>query len=106
MPIDNPQATRFTQDFARSISRQMGLIKIALDDADQEWNTANIQSMFTGANLTENVQDHNGTTHPVTGQDVVNWALLVDAIRTVFNDPANSDKLDSLQRLMVGKILP
>ena len=106
MPIDNPQATGFVDLYARPIARQIGLIKVALDDAANEWDTSGVQSMFTGANLTEVSQDQNAAGHPVTGQDVVNWATFVADLRTVLDDPANSDSLEALQRLMVGRILP
>jgi len=106
MPIDNPQATGFVDHYARPIARQLGLLKVALDDAADEWATSGVQPFFTGANLSEVSQDQNVLGHPVTGQDVVNWALLVTALRTVLDDPANATKLEALQRLMVGRILP
>lgn len=105
MPIDNPQATAFSDNYARQGGRSILLALMGYNDDDAEWTASDVQQFFTGMNLTETVQDQNVDGHPVTGQDVVNWALLVDALRTVLNDPANADKLASCQRLAVTRIL-
>lgn len=105
MAIDNPQATGFVDNYARQIARQILLLKVALDDADREWADSGVQPMFTGANLTEVVQDQNVAAHPVTGRDVVDWALFVAAFRAVLNDASNADKLSACQRLAVVRIL-
>lgn len=105
MAIDNPQATGFVDNYARQIGRQILLFKVALDDADKEWADSGVQPMFTGTNLGETVQDQNVAGHPVTGQDVVDWAQFVTAFRAVLDDPANAAKLSACQRLAVTRIL-
>lgn len=105
MAIDNPQATGFVDNYARQGGRSILLALVGYNDDDAEWTAADVQQFFTGANLGQTVQDQNVLGHPVTGQDVVNWALLVAALRAVLNDPANVDKLASCQRLAVMRIL-
>lgn len=98
MPIDNPQAIVFVQDYARPIAEKFMQLQALLDEAEAEWTASDVQPFFTGVNLGENVEDQNGTQHPITGRDVVDWALMVAAIRTTLN---TLNAMGSIQRLSV-----
>jgi hypothetical protein len=74
MPITNPQAVRFSNEYARtradSLARFYYLAKELLD----EYDATGMVGEFNGANLGETVEDGSavdGRT-PVTGQDVIN----------------------------------
>jgi len=105
MVIDNPKAVNFVEQYSRQIARSILLFKVAGDYATSEWVDLNLQHFFAGEHRSEVVQDQNVLGHPVTGQDIIDWARLLESLRTVLDDPANADKLAACQRLAVTRIL-
>lgn len=102
MAIDNPQATTFTEGYTRPISRQFLQLKNILDRTTGKWAATGVQPFFTGANASEQLGDQNGLTHPATGQDVIDWAIMVADIKAIL-DVANA--LDPIQRLATKSLL-
>ena len=98
MPIDDPQAVSFVNVYARPIAESLIALKAKLAEAKGEWDANNLQPMFGGANSGETVQDNNAATNPVTGQDVIDWAVMVNDILTV-QDAVGA--MDPVHRLAV-----
>jgi hypothetical protein len=97
MPIDNAQAVQFVQDYGRPIAEVLVALRAKLDEAEGEWVANNLTALFNGANLTETVADSNESQHPVTGQDVIDWAQMVLAIKAIFDAPGDMNPIHRLQ---------
>jgi len=102
MPITDPRAVTFSNDYVRPVAEALRDLNAAMRDMDKRWNDGTIAGIFTGANLTLKLRDGGRGRSVLTGADVTNLQSQVQGLIALFDGPG---VLDVIQKPVVRPLI-